>query len=449
MLRRLLYLNPGDLSRVWPFFLLYLILFAAFSLADGLSQSLFVQEVGPDRLPFAYGCVAVSNLVVMTLYIYLAEKVGSIWTFGFILGGSAAVFAAAWLALSLDGGTAWYALLYVGREIGITLMLMHFGTYLNDFFTRMELNRVLPVIYSGGRVGGILGGFLLQHLAEPWGLVNLIGLFVALCLVGLGTIGLTARFLPHVSHPEDHVSDAGLKRHAAHAGLEERAKTSGRAFLHFVWANPLLFWITVTSVLFILCRWLLNFQYSSFFAVHFENDQDMAEFFGLYTQIALVGSLIVQLLVVNRLVAWIGLKGAHLVYGTLLLVSMVMCLGTMTFALAIFARLMETELRFGLRNPIMQLITNKFSKGLRVRVRAWSLGMVIPLSTLLSSLLLGLFVGAGWTAWVSILGAACGMLYLAGSVGMVRSFHEKPPAEESLNPAGVAFPADTTLANPP
>lgn len=443
MLRRLLYLNEGDLSRIWPFFLLYLLLFAAFSLADGLSQSLFVQEVGSDQLPLAYGGVALSNLVVMALYIYLAERAGSVFTFILILGGSALVFAFAWIALSLNGSTGWYASIYVGREIGITLMLMHFGTFLNDFFTRLELNRVFPVIYSGGRVGGIIGGFLLQHLAGPWGLVNLILVFVVCCLVGLGLIVLIARLLSHVSHPEDHISDAGIHHVLGTADLEDEARRSARGFLRFVWVSPLLFWITITSILFILCRWMLNFQYSEFFARHFSTDQDMAEFLGLYTQIALLGSLVVQVLVVNRLVDWIGLKGAHLVYGALLLLSMFLCVGEMTFALAVFSRLMETELRFGLRNPIMQLITNKFSKGLRVRVRAWSLGMVIPLATLLSSVLLGVLVRAGWAQWVALLGAGCGLLYLIGSVAMVRSFREEPrsaPSTGTTEETALAFP---------
>lgn len=82
----------------------------------------------------------------------------------------------------------------------------------------------------------------------------------------------------------------------------------------------------------------------------------------------------------------------------------------------------EAELRFGLRNPIMQLITNKFAKSLRVRVRAWSLGL--PLATLLSSIVLGILVNRGQAAWVPRVGAGCGLLYLAGSLGLVQSFSE-------------------------
>src|SRR3712207_8886041 len=53
-------LNPreGELRRLWPFFLLYLALFAALTLADGFSLSLFVQRVGAEHLPGAYALIA-------------------------------------------------------------------------------------------------------------------------------------------------------------------------------------------------------------------------------------------------------------------------------------------------------------------------------------------------------------------------------------------------------
>jgi ATP/ADP translocase len=436
MLGKLLYLRDGELRRLLPFFLLYLVLFIAFSLADGLALALFVQNVGAGYLPQAFGLVAVANLVVMALYVLLAERSGSVRTFHLILAGNLLVFGSAWLALAFfaEGG-AWYGVLFVSREIAFTLMLMHFGTFLQDYFSRDELNRVLPLVYSGGRVGGILGGLLLEGLAGPLGLVNLLGVFVALCGAGSVLLAVIAARFANCTRPEDHLGDAGVVQARAREGRdpEAEAHSSYLGFLRFVWASPLLFWVTVTTVLFMLCRWLLNFQYSSFFGRHFADDRAMAEFLGRYTQYALLGSLVVQLLVVNRLVAWIGLKGAHLAYSGLLVLGLLLCVGEMTFALAVFARLVESELRFGLRNPIMQLITNKFPKSLRVRVRAWGFGMVIPITTLACSLLLWGLASFDASALVPVLGALFGLGYFAASFGLLGSFSEprKPPAVEA------------------
>src|SRR5207302_961068 len=83
---------------------------------------------------------------------------------------------------------------------------------------------------------------------------------------------------------------------------------------------------------------------------------------------------VLQLFVVNRLIARFGLRGTHIMYSVLMTGALVANLLPMTLGLAIFDRFVETELRFGLRNPIMQLITNRFSKPLRTRVRSWTRG---------------------------------------------------------------------------
>lgn len=441
MLSRLLYLRPGELGRLFPFFLVYFLLSTAFTLADGLSQSLFVQVVGPANLPRVYALVAVGNLVVMALYLRLAERGGSVPSFHAILGLCVLIYAVSWVFLKvLQANGVWYGVLYAAREIGFTLVLMHFGNFLNDWFTRDELDRVLPMVYSGGRVGGMAGGFLLQRLAEPLGLLNLLWVFNGMCLAGMVLIGWVAWRYPPLDHGDEHVGDPGLKplRDGAAADAEHRARTTFGGFLRFVWASPLLFWLTVTMAVFIFCRWILNYQYNAFFAGYFADDVAMAEFLGLYTQIALAGSLVIQLFVVSRLIAWIGLKGAHFLYGLLLAGAAFLNLGEMTLAAAVFARLVESELRFGLRNPVQQLITNKFSKSLRVRIRAWSFGTVIPLATLVSSALLGVLSKDQAGSWIAWWGALFSGIYLLTSLGLAGSFTEnRARSEKDAETVGV------------
>src|SRR5690606_14128577 len=100
----------------------------------------------------------------------------------------------------------------------------------------------------------------------------------------------------------------------------------------------------------------LFFQYNQCFAQAFATEAEMAQFLGRYTQWALLAALVMQLLVVNRLVTWLGLKGAHLLYAGLLAATSVMALWPMTLTGGVLARFVEQELRFGLRNPVSQMI---------------------------------------------------------------------------------------------
>lgn len=431
MLRKLFYLEPGELGRLLPFFFLYVILFVALTLADGLSISLFAQRVGADRLPSWYAFTACISLVAIGFYIRFVMGTGSARMFYFILLGSGGLYLLCWVGLQLGTANAtWFGLLFVGREVTLTLVMMHFGTFLQDFFTRVEMNRVMPIVYAGGRLGGIFGGALLTLLAGPLGLIHLALLYVVLVVIGISMVTWIVRVRPPVESVADTFSDAGVRGPVTGGNpsqLEAEALQSLGGFLRFVWASPLLYWLTVTTILFMACRWVLNYQYNSFFEQHFEDDVAMARFLGQYTQIALLLSLVLQLVVVSRLIAWLGIKGAHALYAGLLLSGTMLNLLPMTFFSAVFSRLLEVELRFGLRNPVNQLMNNKFSKSLRIRVRAWSLGLLIPLSTLLVSSLLWTLTRTGHPGVIAWVGGGLGLAYVLTSRGLFSSFQESEP----------------------
>jgi ATP/ADP translocase len=430
VLRKLFYLEGRELQRLLPFFGVYFLLFAALTLADGLSLSLFVKRVGADALPGYYGFIAVAALFVNGAYVLLVRRMEPSRLFLGIATGSGLAFAATWVGVVLlDGGAAFYGLLFVTRELSYTLFLMHFGTFLQDYFTRVELMRVMPIVYAGGRVGGIVGGAVLERVSPLTGLMPLVlACAVSVVLAGVGAVVIAAR-IAQPRAAEDLRGDPGLApgRVASADELDRDAQRSLRGFVRFVWHSPLMFWNTITSAVYIGCRWVLNFQYNHFFETHFEDDVAMASFLGSYAQVALLIALVMQVLIVGRLVARIGIRGTQLTYGGLLLASFGLNATVMSLPVAVFARFLETELRFGLRNPVNQLVINKFSKPVRVHVRAFAIGFLSPASTLTISGTLLLV--AHMPPAITALGVALGVAHLVGIFGINRSFSEAPVDE--------------------
>lgn len=402
MINRLLLLDAGQLRRSAPFFLLYVCLFAALTLADGLSLTLFVARVGADRLPFYLAGSALCVTTAMLCYLKFAERFAASRLFIGVLAVGLLLFLGVWIGLQSQFLAARHmGLLFLAREVASALVLLHFGAYLQEYFTRAELNRVMPFIYAGGRVGGIASGFALEYVGRITDVAHLLLLLVALLAVGLALVTLLAR---HVATVHDDSLPASLA-----AGDDETIRTiTVSGFLRFVWTSPLLFWITASTVVYFGCRACLNVQYSQCFESAFPSEAELAGFVGRYTQIALAGSLIIQLFLINRAIAWLGLRGTQLLYAGLMAAVALVGWREMTLGIALLARFVESELRFGLRNPVSQMVVNQFARPVRTRARAWSLGIVIPLSTFaFGALLAGLIAwgASGWIATVAVLAA--------------------------------------------
>ncbi|CAN5715715.1 hypothetical protein BH23PLA1_BH23PLA1_15310 [soil metagenome] len=411
---RVCFVTPEDLRRLAPFFGLYLLLFSALTLADGMSLALFVRRVGADALPRYYGLTALLNLVVVWCYMKVVARGSGAKVFQGILLGCLGLFGLAWAATSWLPGdvTPWYGLYFVAREMAYVLVLAHFGTFLQDYFTRAELNRVLPIIYAGGRCGGLVGGALLQHLSPLIGVPRLALVFAAMLVLACLALRKIVRSVPPVQDGEPSIAEA------------TEAQTS---FARLLIASPLLRWFAATSVLFMLVRWFLNYQYNHYFEIHFQSEVELAAFLGWYTQWALLISLVAQVVLVNRLVAWTGIKGVHALSSTLLLLGTAWALGPMTLTVAIGCRMLESELRYGLRNPVNQLVTNLFPKTTRVRIRAWTLGALNPLAALLAFLVLGTLQQGGAAAWIALVGLFLAIAHLGASLALYAAFREEAP----------------------
>lgn len=413
-------LAPGDVFRLVPFFVLYAVLFTALTMADGLALTLFLGRVGADRLPLCYGLTAIGSMVAVGGSIRLARHRSVPGVFQTILMGGGCVFLIAWAAgLGLLGDAprlAAPAVFFATREVVLVMVLAHFGTFLQEYFTRVELNRILPIVYAGGRFGGLVGGGALEHLGPALGVLQLAPLVSTLMFAGALAVTTLARRLPPA--PDDTI-----------ATTPDPANTSGG-----LTRSSLFRWLVISSGLFMMIRWFLNYEYNHFFDHHFTSEAELAAFLGRYTQWALLASFVVQLLIVNRLVRFVGLRGAIGVTVLLLLLGMGRNLWELTLLAAVWSRLLESELRFGLRNPINQLVTNQFSRADRLRVRAWTIGALNPVAALIGSITLGTLQFGGLTSWIAPVGFGLALLHALASLALTR--HLREPSS-SLSPVQI------------
>ena len=260
-------------------------------------------------------------MLVVGWYLVFADRCGRDRVFVGILLGPLVLFAVIWAGLSTSvlAGRG-LGVLFLGRELAFALVLLHFGAYLQDFFTREELTRVMPVVYAGGRLGGIAGGAALEHLSQLIDPVDLLLLLTALLAVAILAVKLIQRYRSPIDDPAEPRPAAAQKptgvvtaASPAREPLINASTETGTlgSFLRFAWRSPLLFWITASTLTLFFCRAGLTLQCGRAFERELAGDAELAGFLGRYSQIALAVSLPFQLFVVSRLVARIGLRGRN------------------------------------------------------------------------------------------------------------------------------------------
>ncbi len=422
---QLLVVTPEQLQRAWPFFVVYLLLFAALTMADAVAVSLFASRVGAASLPKWYAITAVCSLGLISFYLIHATRTNSGRLFDVILGGIIAAWSAAWVGQWIVPGPWPLGLLFVSREIALTMVLMHFGTFLQDYFLRSELNRILPVIYAGGRVGGIVAGALVSGLASPVGTANLLLVSISLVVGAWLSIHWISRHRAHCGEePSGQGADGTRLADGADAAQSDTNIATGTSvepktirqrivgFLTQVVNVPLLRWLTLTTLFFVACRWWLVYQYTAAFETGFVDEDALAQYLGMYTQIALGLSLFLQLFLVVRLVMWQGVAKTHWLYSFLVCGALLGNVFLTGIPMATFSRFIEAELRFGLRNPVSQMLINRFEKKMRIAVRGWSMGWLIPVGTLVVSATISLLLSIEQQGLIPVVGVFVGIGYL-------------------------------------
>lgn len=361
-------------------------------MADALSLSLFVSQISAPDLPYYYGLAAAVSFLVIKFYGYLVDRFSLCDTFVVILLILTIAFAATYaLELTQSIGDALGAILFVLREAAYTIILVHFGTYLQQFFPNNELRRLLPLVYSGGRLGGLVGAFLLTLVVPRFGVMQAVPVFIGMMAVAFLLVVILNRSFPLAEVPSE--------------GEVESSENSTR----FVFLNetrtmldqyPLVRWNAISGFLFMLCRWLLVFQYSLIYQKYFSDPEAMTLFLAKYTQVSLLASLFIQAVFVSRVVQKWGLSKAHLFYNLIMTAGFFLIWTYPGIVSATYCRFVESELRFSWRNPINQLVTNFYPAKVRVKARALTLGTVNPSAIFVAALALGYISGMN-VIWVT------------------------------------------------
>lgn len=294
-LQQLLRIEPGEGRKVAQFATLALLLQAGLSFGSAAADSLFLVNVGADKLPHIYLIMPAIMMFYIPAYSYLLGRWGIARVFDLTLGILVAGGIGLWALFTQAGDTSPIWLCYMAK---LYSSLWYVGTYslfwnfIDSYFDLRDAKRLFALFAAGSAVGAIVGGSLVGPLSSAYGVSPLFLLWsvsAGLCW----PLGIWTRRTTVAYDTEEDDRDDGV-------GASKSMRAVGHLFRspYAVILTLLLFATLVTAT-------LCEFQYLGVFASGLD-EAELAGLLGRLTAIVNVLNLGITLFFFNRLVARFG-----------------------------------------------------------------------------------------------------------------------------------------------
>ena len=291
-LRRMFDIRIGEFQRAllmqFNIFLLILVLL----IIKPVVNAHFLSIVGVDKLPFVFLLVALSALLVSTIYSRLLNRMalGKI-IFRTYLTSILGILVFA-ILLRLEWFDEWIIyVFYIGVALFGLLTTSQFWILANVVFNAMEAKRLFGFIGAGAIAGGVSGGYITSVLAPVMDTANLLFVAVGILVVGMRVNRkIWISFVPAFSHAVQSRQTKSLHEHP----------------IRLIRNSKHLTYLALIMGISVVVAKLVEYQFSAIASARFPDKDELAGFFGFWFSTFNVVSLGIQLLVTQRVVGMFG-----------------------------------------------------------------------------------------------------------------------------------------------
>lgn len=383
LLKKVFNIQEEELLVFSVFFFFYFLIGVQFSIGLTVSEALFLSEVGPGFLPYMYIFNALMIIFISTFYSSLTEKLSIpamfktvlIFFIVLVFGIKLLIFAD-FRAYAMPIA---FPLLHTLFVMFTNMLPNNFRALYGQYLDVLQSKRLVPIILTGGRYGGIVGGLAIPLLIPVLGSVsNLLYVWIGAIVVSIGVVQYAEwRLRDHL------IDDAGPKKRKT---TKKTASKGGN--LALMKTNRYVCAFALFSFIVVILRSFQDFQYSLVFREVFPDRAQLASFLGYFTAIGSAFSLLVQTFITPRIIKRLGLGTANLLYPLTTIIGLAGMAISPGFYSAVFLRFNNKNLQESIRNAINALLYNAVSPSIRARVGAFVAGQVVAVASIVSGVAL-------------------------------------------------------------
>jgi HEAT repeat protein len=393
----------------WPHLLfLYLIFFLYITGAtwgETIVEAAFLQQVGVSFLPWVFVAIALLSVPTTAIYTAFADRISNntLAIAILIMGVTGIGVGRLLLAWDLDHWA--YPVLYLIMFVPLSdIFITHWYTLVNGFYDTQSAKRIIPILSTATRIGGILAGLTMFILNSWFSPENIITIWLSVLLLVMGLMLLMPRLFKEDSPGQEQFAH-GVTAGKGHFSYLDNLRDGYR----YVSQSRFLLWMAASTFLLMALIPFLEYRTSQILLGELRTTQAISNFTGMLNGLTNLIALPIQLFLLSRIIGWIGVGNANLIFpigNTLISSSLILWPNLTTAAIAYFDR---NAFRSTFRNPPDNLLYNAVPLRVKGRARAFIGGLLAPIGGLIGGILLLLPFGS--TLW--FIAATIGVLAVA------------------------------------
>lgn len=427
----LLKIRPDETRMVTLVAILFLCVQAGQAIGENAAFALFLSRIDIGLLPYMYmglgGVVSVASL----LYAASLSRFKDTTVIVSLLAGSVVMFLLEWAAI-VYFHIPIYPILWL-TTFGMSVVL---GTLLWTVASKVcdarQAKRLFPLFTSIGILGSVLGNLLTGVFAKIAGTNHLIVLYALLLAVGFV---FSRAIVRNYFKPE--------------AIMREKKNLLGdmRAGFDYVRESALFRIIALSSILYSVLFFTVDFPFSDMVSIHFAGDDaSLAAFKGLFTSITTAVTFLISLFVANRAYTRLGIVNSILIMPITYAAAFTIFFVSFTFEGAVIARFAQLVILGGLMGTAWNALFNVAPPEKRGQVLAFNSGIPAQLGVVLSGALIVLSRQLLSTQHILLLGAFLALVSIFLAIRMKPAYGEALLSALRAGRAEVFSEADEAFA---
>jgi hypothetical protein len=373
----LLLIRQDERATVLYFVALIGVLGAGLAFGRGSADALFFKRYGVEHLPEMYALLGLVLAATSVTYAAYADRLASERLAIVVLAVLAALVAASWWLMVFTAVALAYPIYFLVYQVASDLLVVHVSLYMAQNFDTLQSKRLFPLLFAGLEAGRIVGGLLLaaathvvgaSHLLLPW-----------LALTGVAVVMIRRHHQRAGSSP--FYRPPPRRRAPLRRAVEQIVQ--GVRFTH---TSALARAQSGALFFLVVSYYILSYAINRIYTDHFVTEASLTAFLGLLSAVTAAAALLMQLLLAGRLLQRFGLKTVNLVFPITHLLSFAALLAQFALPAALIASFSRDSVMPALRGPTRNLFFNVLPDYMQGRVRALSLGLVLPAGLVLSGM---------------------------------------------------------------